>query len=93
MLETVASETASPGTVLACGPNLVHSMVDKGSNEPLMTLHLYTTAIDHMIVYDIAAGDTCVVEGSCGAWIPEIESGMLRSRKNGIHRRTDLIAA
>jgi len=92
-LEVAMSETTDPGQVMACGPDLVHSMGDNAASESLMTLHLYTAAIDHMVVYDVEAGDTCVVEGNCGAWIPEPDSGMLRSRNQGIHRRIELRAA
>ena len=91
-MDTVLSETAFSGHVLACGPNLVHSMADGGADEVLMTLHLYTSAIDHMVVYDVEAGDTCVVEGSCGAWIPAADSQMLRSRRQGLYRRLELVS-
>jgi len=92
-LEEALAEQASPGDVLACGPHLVHSMSDSGAEDTLMTLHLYTAAIEHMVVYDVDAGDTCVVEGNCGAWIPDANSGQLRSRNPGIHRRIELRAA
>lgn len=92
-LERIFDETATAGTVLACGPDLVHSMGDAEDDTPLMTLHLYTDSIDHMVVYDTQAGDTCIVDGSCGAWIPEPESGMLRLRTPGILSRAELRAA
>lgn len=92
-LEEALAEKAAQGDVMACGPHLIHSMGDDGIEHGLMTLHLYTTAIDHMVVYDVEAGDTCVVEGTCGAWIPEASSGQLRSRNPGIHRRSKLRAA
>mgnify|MGYP000512720187 CR=1 FL=1 len=92
-LEEVHHHPATPGDVLVCGPSMVHSMGDDAQPQGLMTLHLYTRAIDHMVVYDLTGHDTVVVEGSCGAWIPTEASGLLRSRIAGIHKRADLAAA
>lgn len=92
-LHEVRQHPAVPGDVLACGPSMVHSMGDDNQPRGLVTLHLYTTAIDHMVVYDPTAHVTHVVEGSCGAWVPSQASGMLRSSTPGIHSRADLIAA
>jgi cysteine dioxygenase len=70
-LRLVKEHLAHPGELLACGPDMVHSMGDDGAEEPLMTLHLYTPTIDFMVVYDQDADQTLVVAGDCGAWIPE----------------------
>jgi cysteine dioxygenase len=69
-LRLVKEHVALPGELLACGPDMVHSMGDDGDEEPLMTLHLYTPTIDFMVVYDQDADRTLVVDGDCGAWIP-----------------------
>jgi predicted metal-dependent enzyme (double-stranded beta helix superfamily) len=92
-LDTVHHHTASPGAVLTCGPSMVHSMGDHADQQPLVTLHLYTSAIDHMVVYDPATTTTHVVDGACGAWIPTPESGLLRSSRPGFFSRADLLAA
>lgn len=92
-LDEARAHTAVAGDVLACGPALVHSMGDDAEPQPLMTLHLYTQAIDHMVVYDLDHHDTCIVEGSCGAWIPAPESGLLRRRVAGILPRAEIRAA
>ena len=72
------------GEVLPAPPHMIHSMEDGGGETPLITLHLYTDAIDHMIVYDLETQDTYVVDGSCGAWIPSCPSTGLRERHEGI---------
>ncbi len=92
-IEEVRHHPAVEGDVLACGPSLVHSMGDDGEPQGLMTLHLYTAAIDHMVVYNPEESITYVVEGSCGAWIPDERSGLLRSATPGIVRRSELLAA
>ena len=93
MLQSARVHTVAPGEVLACGPSLVHSMGAPKQGERLVTLHLYTRSIDHMIVYDHENRRTHVVEGSCGAWIPTYESGLLRSTHDGILSRAELRAA
>jgi cysteine dioxygenase len=85
--------TASSGDVLACGPSMVHSMGVDDVDRMLLTLHLYTRSIDHMVVYDVENSRTHVVEGSCGAWIPDASSGLLRSSTPGLLCRTELCAA
>ena len=84
--ELVAMETTRHrvGDVLPAPSHMIHSMQDGGAERPLITLHLYTDAIDHMVVYDLEAQATCVVEGSCGAWIPADPSEGLRARHEGI---------
>lgn len=80
-LELALEERVSAGGVLACGPDLVHSMVDAGGPEPLATLHLYAGPIRHMVVYDTEGGRTLVVEGGSGAWLPWDEPHLIR----GVH--------
>ena len=74
---------AAPGDVLSCGPYLVHSMADAGAALPLMTLHLYTGSIDHMLVYDLDEEATHVVEGTCGAWVPRGQPHLIRETVPG----------
>ena len=84
-LELVVEERVGPGDVLACGPDLVHSMVDAGADEKLATLHLYTGPIPYMVVYDVEGQRTLQVSGACGAWVPGPEH-ILREVP-GIERR------
>lgn len=83
--ELVAMETTRHGVgdVLPAPPHMIHSMQDAGGDAPLITLHLYTDAIDHMVVYDRDSGRTCIVDGSCGAWIPESSRDGLRASYEG----------
>ena len=83
-LTPLAQERVREGGVLACGPDLVHSMEDGGAEEPLMTLHLYAGPIDHMVVYDLEHGRTLVVEGGCGAWVPIEQPELIRAAMNGL---------
>ena len=85
--------TARSGDVLACGPSMVHSMGAHDGERTLQTLHLYTRSIDHMVVYDIENNRTHVVEGNCGAWIPDARSGLLRSTSPGLLGRSELRVA
>lgn len=73
-LELVSEDLVTAGEILSFGSELVHAMVDGGSELPLMTLHLYTTAIDGMVVYDVPRRRTLVVDGTCGAWVPSDQS-------------------
>ncbi len=84
--QLVAMETTRhhAGDVLPAPSHMIHSMQDGGAERPLITLHLYTDAIDHMVVYDLEAQASCVVDGSCGAWIPADPSEGLRARHEGI---------
>lgn len=70
-LVLVAEELVEAGGLMACGADVIHSMGDDGADEQLMTLHLYTPGIDFMVVYDLATDRTLVVDGDCGAWVPE----------------------
>jgi len=82
-----------PGDIVAAGADLIHSMGDAGGDVPMMTLHLYTDAIDHMLVYDLLRDRTLVVDGGCGAWIPDDEPSMIRSVTDGIHTARALMGA
>ena len=70
-LDLVREERVRAGQVLTCGPDLVHAMADGGAEDSLMTLHLYAGPIDHMVVYDVEGDRTLVVDGGCGAWVPD----------------------
>jgi predicted metal-dependent enzyme (double-stranded beta helix superfamily) len=84
-LSNLQEERVSAGNTMLCGRDLVHSMMDDGADEPLITLHIYTRSIDHMVVYDAEAGETLVVEGACGAWVPHDAPEMIRCKKTGFH--------
>ncbi len=89
-LELVAEERVSAGEVLACGPDLVHSMEDGGAAESLATLHLYAGPIEQMIVYDVSCAQTLVVEGGCGAWLPWDEPALIRAVHPGLLAPSEL---
>ena len=78
---------AEPGEILAFGPNLIHSMASADPDTPLMTLHFYTNAIEFMLVY--TDDETLVVDGGCGAWVPE-DPAMIINRLSGVHARAAL---
>jgi cysteine dioxygenase len=84
--ELVAMETTRHGVgdVLPAPQSMIHSMQDAGGDAPLITLHLYTDAIEHMTVYDQVSGRTCIVDGSCGAWIPVHPEEGLLAQHDGI---------
>jgi len=69
-LVLAAEERLSTGAVVTFGPDLVHSMADAGKDRNLVTLHFYAGPIDYMVVYDVDATRTLIVEGRCGAWVP-----------------------
>ncbi|MCA1066273.1 cysteine dioxygenase family protein [Rossellomorea sp. AcN35-11] len=48
----------------------VHKM-RRGSEEALVTLHLYSPPIEGMMVYDLEKCAACLVSEECGAWWPE----------------------
>lgn len=89
-LELQLEHTAKPGDVLCCGPDMVHSMGDDGADEPLVTLHLYSDAIDYMVVFDVDGDQTYVVDGGCGAWIPGDQPGLIRKVLPGIVAACDV---
>ena len=83
-LVLVAEERNQAGDLLHCGAHLVHSMVDAGDAEPLVTLHLYHDPISHMVVYDQAVERTYVVHGACGAWVPVRQPELIRASFEGL---------
>jgi len=85
-LEMTSEERVEAPAVLSCGPHMVHSMVDAGADDPLTTLHLYVDPIDHMLVYDVEGGRTLVVDGGCGAWLPDDQPELVRTVADGFHR-------
>ena len=87
-LELRKEHVAVAGDLLSCGADFIHSMGDDGADEPLMTLHMYAPTIDFMVVYDETAGQTLVVDGDCGAWIPPRER--VRTSHPGMLRRSQL---
>jgi len=87
-LELAAEERVGPGDVLACGPDLIHSMGDAGASDKLATLHLYTGPIPFMVVYDVHAPRTLQVAANCGAWIPGPEQ--IVRELPGITRRASI---
>jgi len=89
-LELVREELVPAGEVIAAGPDLIHSMGDGGAEEPLVTLHLYTDPIDHMVVYDLENDETLVVDGGCGAWVPHDEPGLILQRHGGVREWKEL---
>ncbi len=89
-LQLRRAHTVEPGRVLSFGANLIHSMVSASPDEPLLTLHLYTDSISAMVVYETAGeGRTLVVDGSCGAWVPEDPANIQLSLP-GAHPRSQL---
>lgn len=68
-----------PGDVLVAGRNLVHAMSDLDPDEPLVTLHAYLPGIAAMVVYDVPGRRTLVVEGGCGAWVPDDPKQIVRA--------------
>lgn len=66
------------GDVLVADPDLVHAMQDLDPDEPLVTLHAYLPGIADMVVYDVPGRRTLVVEGGCGAWVPDDPRQILR---------------
>ena len=67
VLTSVLTEYKKTGDVILCGPHQIHSMK---SYPDLITLHLYTTSIDNMLVFDMNTPSTYLLDGGCGAWLP-----------------------
>ena len=86
--ELVCSDTEykGKGDIITCPPHQIHSM--KGYPN-LITLHLYTTSIDDMLVFDMNHRKTFLVDGGCGAWLPDSDDGVL-ARASGYVRRESL---
>ena len=83
-LQMVREERAQAGELLTCGRDLVHSMGDDGGELPLVTLHMYTDPVPHMVVYDEAANRTLKVDGRSGAWVPASDSEHLLGHREGM---------
>lgn len=83
-LQLVMEERVEAGHVLSCGADLVHSMVDAGHEDPLVTLHLYAGPIRYMVVYDLEGAQTLIVDGGCGAWLPWGEPHLIRAVLPGL---------
>ena len=75
MLVETLSERKEVGDVLLCPPRQIHAMRDDEAEVTLVTLHAYAGAIDDMVVY--SETETLLVNGACGAWVPEVESNIL----------------
>lgn len=82
--------TAHAGEILACGPDLIHSMVSADPTCPLVTLHLYTQSIPYMVVYNPDQDETLLVDGGCGAWIPDDRPELIAARVPGMWRREEI---
>lgn len=91
-LSLVAEERCAAGAVLAFGAGLIHSMGDLGGDEPLVTLHVYAGPIPHMVVYDLARRETLLVDGGCGAWVPD-DPNQLLGRRAGFVSPCALLAS
>lgn len=83
-LTLVREEIAQAGDVMLCPKSLVHAMGDDAADLPLVTLHLYTGPVPHMVVYDVRGGRTIKVDGGCGAWVPESSSGQILETREGM---------
>ena len=68
LVETL-SERKCVGDIIRCAPLQVHAMGDDSAQDRLITLHAYAGGIDNMLVY--AEGQTLIVSGDCGAWVPD----------------------
>ena len=79
VLKLIREELVEEGGILCCGPTLVHQMRSEG--DVLVTLHMYAGPIDFMRVYQ--ADRTYVVEGECGAWVPEDQPELVRQAHDG----------
>ena len=85
--QCTGEHTAQCGDVLVVAPETVHSMESADPSTPLITLHLYTQTIPHMVVYDLPNNQTLLVSGNCGAWVPSMSSGLLLHRRDGLWGR------
>lgn len=83
-LDVVKEEIARAGDLLICGTDMVHDMGDDGGELPLVTLHMYSGPVPHMVVYDLAGGRTLKVDGGCGAWVPSADSGQILQSQQGM---------
>lgn len=88
----VKEHTVTRDGLIFAGADLIHSMCSADPGEPLVSLHLYTDAVPHMIVYDLERGDTLIVSGDCGAWVPEDGSAAVVARLPGMWDRAAVSA-
>ena len=79
------TEYKTKGELITCPPKQIHSM--KG-HPNLITLHLYTNSIDDMLVYDVDHPKTFLVDGGCGAWLPDSDDGVLAKAEGYVHRES-----
>ena len=91
-LRLVAEQRTAEGEVLSVGARALHAMGCRSARgQPsLMTLHLYTPTIPHMIVYD--SDETLIVDGGCGAWVPTDRPDWVKARRPGHWSRAALEA-
>jgi len=87
MLKEAYSELCEADEILLCGPKQIHAMGDGNAEDVLVTLHAYSGSIPNMVVYSDT--DTYIVNGACGAWIPEQKNDIL-CHKSGHFWRRDL---
>lgn len=78
-LDLVEEREHGPGDVLVADKDLVHAMQDRDPADPLITLHVYLPGISDMVVYDVPGRRTLVVDGGCGAWVPDDPALVLRA--------------
>ena len=88
----IKEHVAGRGEMIVAGPDLIHSMGCADPDEPLISLHMYTESVQHMIVYDLERNDTLIVNGYCGAWVPEDGSDQLVARLPGLWDRAAVSA-
>ena len=81
-----ATEYKTKGEIITCPPYQIHSMK---AHPNLVTLHLYTKSIEDMLVFDLEHKRTFLVNGECGAWVPDTENGFL-ARMDGYVRRDSI---
>ena len=78
-LVLVEEREHGPGDVLVADKDLVHGMSDLDPDDPLVTLHAYLPGIADMVVYDVVGHRTLLVDGGCGAWVPDDPAQVLRA--------------
>ena len=91
-LRLLSEHATSAGDLITGGPRMLHAMGCRSApgDASLLTLHLYTPTIPHMIVYDV--DETLVVDGGCGAWVPHDAPELVLARRPGHWSRAALEA-
>ena len=79
------TEYKTRGEIITCPPYQIHSMRAKPD---LITLHLYTTSIDDMLVFDMEQKKTFLVDGGSGAWLPDTDTEIVASAAGYLHRES-----